>query len=373
MSIKEKVVVYPFDMEFMPILRCHQFNEKYDVVGLVSPNGWGIAGRDAGFVDSGENIGIKVSKDFEPMLDMCDTVIFSESDTSLDFNKIIKSKIEKAIENNKNIICTINIENETYKYFLKKCNAKGKYFKYYNCLRDQYEDKCSIEYINEIETPVIFVVGMSERTNKFAIQLGLRELYISMGYNVSLIGSRKYCEMLGFHSLPAFMYNKGIEDFEKIVMFNHYIKNLEINERPDLIIIGIPGGLFPMNNQFTNRFGMMACKISRAITPDATVLSTLYEEYTAEYFKELSTVIKYRYSVEIDCYNLSNTKFDWSRSKQNNKMSYLTIDSKHIDEKKQKLSIIGVPIFNSLSIDDVENMGKYLLDKLSSYSEVESL
>lgn len=376
MNIKEKVIVYPFDIEFIPILRNNTLNYKYDIVGLVSPNGWGLTGKDAGFVDSVENIGMKVSNDFESLLDTCDTVIFNESHTPLNFEKIIKPKIDKAIDENKNIICTINIEMDVYKEFVERCSSKGKYFRLHRNIEEEiFNNTFDIEYIHKISTPVIFVMGMSERTNKFDIQLALRKLYIDLGYKVSQIGSRRYCEMLGFHSVPAFMYNSRIDEHKKIVMFNHYVKNIEISEEPDLIIIGIPGGLLPINNQFTNKFGMMAYEISRAITPDAAILSILYDEYTPEFFKELSTMVKYRFATEIDCYNLSNMKFDWNSSTQNDKVSYIMIDSNVIDEEKKKLGMLDLDtlVYNSLSVEDAKEMGEHLINKLASYSEVESI
>ncbi|KHD13715.1 TIGR04066 family peptide maturation system protein [Clostridium butyricum] len=373
MSIKEKVLIYPFDREFMPMLRSSSFNDKYEVIGLVSPNGWGVNGKNAGYLDLGEDLCIKISKDFFSLIDECDTVIFNKSNISLDFDKFIKPKLNSCIEKNKNIICTIFLEKEVCDYISEKCISSNKYFKYYDIESMIGNYECDVEYIHKFNTPVIFVLGMSECTNKFYIQLQLRDIYKKTGYKIAQIGSKHYCEMLDFHSMPVFMYSSNIADYKKIVMFNHYLKNIEVTENPDLIIIGVPGGLFPINDQFTNKFGIMAYEIARAVTPDAVVLSTLYEKYNSKFFNEVCTVVRYRFGADVDCCNISNMKFDWSTSSQNNLLSYTMIDSKVIDNMKDTLTSASVPIYNCLNNKDIKTMADYIIEKLSSYSDIETV
>ncbi|RCX15468.1 peptide maturation system protein (TIGR04066 family) [Anaerobacterium chartisolvens] len=373
MPKRERVMVYPFDVEFAPILRHQAMLGNYDIVSLSSPNGWGLCGKDAGIADCGEPIGIDIHSDFDLLLDNCDTVIFSESHIPVNPAKILYPKISMSIEKHKNILCTANIDIELYDSIVEKCDKQGVYFKYYNNRNSCILDECEDEDIYKINTPIIFVIGMGERTNKFQIQLSLRKYFMQMGYKISQIGSRSYCEMLGFHSMPAFMYSNAIKDYKKIILFNHYVKSIEMSEKPDAIIIGIPGGVIPFNDKFTNRFGMTAFQISMAVKPDTAVMSVFYEKYQDKYFKELHTMIKYRFATEIDCYSLSNVKFDWGNSKQNGMMSYVTIDSKMINEKKKSFSFFNCPVFNMLNSEDAERTGEYLMNRLQNYSDVESI
>jgi peptide maturation system protein (TIGR04066 family) len=125
----------------------------------------------------------------------------------------------------------------------------------------------------DIDTPVIFVLGTGERTNKFEIQLALRENMMKMGYKASQVGTREYCELLGFHSFPRFMFGNGISEISKIASFNRFIKSLERDECPDVIIIGVPRGIMPFNNRLPNGYGILAYEVSQAVTPDSTVYS----------------------------------------------------------------------------------------------------
>lgn len=73
---KEKVLVYPYDYEFTPVLRHIGLLHGLNVTILVSPGGWGLSGKDAAYSDGGIPLGITVRSDFDESLDECDTVWF---------------------------------------------------------------------------------------------------------------------------------------------------------------------------------------------------------------------------------------------------------------------------------------------------------
>ena len=120
---KEKINIYPFDKEFLDILRnSSKFKENYEINKLISPRGWGYCGKDAGMIDYGEVLGLTVESSFEGNLDECDTVIFTKPNKEVDYEEIIKNKIDLAIEKNKNIICLLDLEDEEINRIRKKCN-----------------------------------------------------------------------------------------------------------------------------------------------------------------------------------------------------------------------------------------------------------
>ena len=93
-----------------------------------------------------------------------------------------------------------------------------------------------------------------------------------------------------------------------------------------------------VNDSFTGDFGIMACEISQAVTPDVGVLSTFYEDFMPIYFSKISTLVKYKLGFDINFYNLSNIKFDWEAANENKKESYLIVDSGFVDSKKHYLT-----------------------------------
>ncbi|EMS71616.1 TIGR04066 family peptide maturation system protein [Ruminiclostridium cellobioparum] len=369
---EKRTLVYPYDVEFTPILRHPEMLPDYNIVALVSPQSWGFNGRDASAADGGDKLGINVSNDFEGLLPCCDTVMFSESDHKLDFEGNILPKVVIAAEQGKDLAFLSDLEDENIEALEEICLKYKVKLKFFSNMGDRFFNRDSDYYkLQKINTPVVFVTGVHEKTHKFEIQLSLRAAFINAGYRVSQVGTRNYCEMLGFHSFPQIMYNSCWSERTKILAFNHYIKDMENNEKPDIIIIGIPGGVMRLSESFAGRFGITAFEISQAVSADAVVLSTFYEEYLPEYFNNLFTSMKYKLDFDITCFNLANVKFDWDVVRETGSESYLLMDSSFIDKKKAGYKTLNTPVFNVLNKEDGTNIANCLIDTLSYYGEVD--
>lgn len=373
--MKKNILVYPFDNEFNPILKHQNLLDEYQISNVVSLKGWGFCGKDAGESDNRSNLNYTVTNEFNDNLDQCDAVLFCETRTPVDFDKFIMPKVDTAVKKGKDIIFITELSESNLERVINTCNQYNVDFKYlYNNNTENFKKLEELTHfeqsILDINTPVIFIMGTSEKTNKFDIQLSLRENIMKKGYKISQVGSRRYCELLGFHSFPSFMYSV-LDETSKIVMFNRYIKSIEINESPDIIIIGIPGGNMPFNDKFTNKFGIMSYEISQAVNPDICVFSSLYSEYNMDYFGKISNSTYYKLGYNIDCFNLSNNSFDWASSENNNKEVFLTINSNIVDEKIKDYSKLDTKVYNILNDDSANKMAEYLLDKLIKYAETE--
>lgn len=368
MKDKYNTMIYPFDIESMPLIRHNNMIERYRFKYLVAPNGWGLTGKDASCTDEGPKIGIKVDNDFDKVLEKCDTVFFNKSSEELDFYKSIYPKMIRSAENAKNILCNIKLDSKVIKELTSKCNKNGKKFRYLcNELIDfKYP---SIEHIHSFDTPIIFVIGAFERTNKFEIQLSLREKFIEMGYKVAQVGTRNNCELVGFHSFPEFMMNKSFDETQKIVMFNHYIKKIEKEEQPDVIIIGIPGGTIPITDIHINRFGILAYEIYNAVSPDAVVLSILYDNnLSKDKIEQIAKIHEDRFGYNIDCINIGNVILNKDFDLFINLTKFIPIDWELIDKKVEVYNSISKPIFNILNSKDKEKMSDFLVDLLAEDS-----
>jgi peptide maturation system protein (TIGR04066 family) len=168
------------------------------------------------------------------------------------------------------------------------------------------------------------------------------------------------------------MYSTCLPETKKIILFNNYIKKIEIEEQPDIIVIGIPGGLMPFNKEFYNNFGIFAFEISQAIFPDIAIFSTLYGDYLPIYFEKISLSIRYKLGFEVDFFNLSNNKFDWKGSKDAKSMQYLTLDSELVDLKTQNFKKNNLPVTNILNQEDAKALTDNVIKKLTGNADIVS-
>lgn len=367
--LKKKAMIYPVDRQAVPILRYNFLIEEYDIIYAVSPKGWGVNGKDCGVLDGGNNLNKIITSNFEEALQICDCVIFTESDMPLSFEKMIFPKMKKALEAGKDIICTLEIPKE-FKEDIDKL-SKNSNFKYYSKEKSFNFNQIDHEYIYDISVPIMGVFGTAERSSKFNIQLALRQRLIDQGYKVSQIGTKHYSELLGFHSFPKFMWNSNISESNKIMLFNHFIKKIEVEEKPDIILIGVPGGLMTYNNNYTNRFGILAFEVCNAIQFDSVVVSTLYNDYNENYFAAMKQTLKYRLGIEIDAFNIAPLKGDFEVLDNMNRFDYITLSSDFVDNKIKAYGNTNFKIFNILNDENSDELVNYLIDKLAGYSDIQ--
>ncbi|ASA25345.1 TIGR04066 family peptide maturation system protein [Paenibacillus donghaensis] len=356
----KKVAIYPFDIESAPLVRYKEYLRSYDLMGVFSPRGWGI-NKDISMVDGGEK-GLTIETDLINSVINYDTLIINQPCRTLDFNKNVLPLIISKIQEKKEIILNW-YENESFiKELCERLSVP--------CSVMSYDRNLFVNHnkLMDITVPIVFVCGFTEMANKFFTQLTLREYFTKEGYNISQIGTKKYSELFGFKSFPAFMF-ESISDSEKIILFNNYVKQIEIEERPDLIIIGIPGSVIPFNNRYNYHFGSFANIISHSIEADAIIANILYGDYNQKIFDLKRNIMKYKYGWNVDCFSMSNFYVDLTSTLPDGELQFSKVGSELLDGKIESTlkSVNNINIFNSLNDTHKFTMCKMIEDKLLSY------
>lgn len=372
--MKKRAVVFPYNEESGSLLRHHDLLTEYEVIAAVSPAGMGLTGKDAGHAYGGEALHLTVHSSIASLECDYDTVIIADPGIEIDMSEYILSEVIPAIQSQKSIVCLYKLNKQALYKLQEMCDSHGiPLIALLNGPNRKQKELSKLaetddERLTDIQTPMLLVAGLFENTNKFDIQLCLRRYFLQQGYNVSQIGTRSYCELFGFHSFPEVMFS-NIPEWQKIVFFNHLCKGIEMAEKPDLIIIGVPGGIMPYNKELTNRFGVLAYEIANAVTPDGVVMSILYEDVNELYLENICASAKYKLGFEIDCFNYSNHKLDLHSSKREQKKSFITLGTERVEHKKKSLAHMDIPVFNSLNSEDCIHMPKLLENKLAGYAE----
>ncbi|MDD3415194.1 MAG: TIGR04066 family peptide maturation system protein [Lachnospiraceae bacterium] len=358
------VAIFPFGKEFEIVLKYSELLQEINVTHLLAPNGFGLSEkvvtvREKKYIVY-DRIKEKEKNDFQALM-------IVESFQKISFG-IICQQIEIFGMWKKKILIARHFTNEENNIILDICR------KYdvelidttaeFNVMQTIYSPFMEIR---EIHTPIVAIAGNGENCSKFELQLEIRKRLLEDGYAVSSIGSRRNCELLGMHSFPQFMLEKILSEEEKIICYNNYIKLIEKTEQPEVIVIGIPGGLMPVTKKKHIHFGISAYEIFNAVVPDFTILTLHKDAYNEEYFDEISNFFKYRFNIKPDCYILSNYAIDRFSIGSVMPIKYIEHDSLEI-EKQEKRYVHKV--YNQNSYDD---MYRYMIETLSSYEETKIL
>lgn len=367
-----RMLVFPYGYNCEPIVRHANFLEQcYEIVALVSPGGWGMAGKN---IVLGKNkVSTHVYERIEEVTEEFDSLFipdFGEIDEEVE-NRLI-NEIIKLFPNLTHIICAARFTSLNEKKLKEICQRNSQFCDFINYSENKSLDKYGLmenctahQSIKAINIPVVCIVGWWEKTDKFEVSLMLREHFLQAGYQVSQVGSRSECEMFGFHSFPDFMYNKNIDAEDKIIYFNRWIDNMVRKEKPDLLIITIPGAMQNFNNELTRGFGILHHLVFQSIIPDILIMCTIYLQGTSQALENISKSCKYKFGAAVDAFHMSNLVIDKNDSEERGYVVtsniYRKIVSKTIAERFCNSSI---PVFNMLDQMDSDNMFDTLMDKL---------
>lgn len=347
----ENILLYPYNRLYESYVRfgCKDIDKR--ITSLVSPSGWGLVG------DCISNKYI-VSDNFIEEIDKNDIVWFVEDDRLSLPDKVLFHYLNIAINAKKKILFTRYKNKDQYKKAFDLIPQTQRIF-----LQKKYlENNEKLVHCYRINCPIIIIMGVEEQTQKFDVQIAITRKLEKYGYKISSISTRNDSEIVNMHSFPSFMMGNQLSNLEKIIRYNHFVKNIEINESPDIIIVGIPGSVIPFNDFFHNDFGILAYMISYAVPCDYAIMCMSFPLDGSGDFSELIDDFKIKFGFNIEWCHISSTIVDTTKMIDEHKISYLTMDKKYINEVLYNFS--GRNASYLLKEENCENVANLLIQKL---------
>lgn len=338
----KNILIYPYDGENYPYFKFL----KWEKCHLISPPGWGYVGNS---VEIDENI-FKISADFETKVKDSDIVWFVNSRWDLDYDKYIYPRILLANQLKKKIIIT-RVLTEEQKNILKKIIT---------CDRlNMYEEVHEVETNNimyPINSPIVCIAGANEYCNIIDIQMYIHQSMLSSGYNIVSVVPEKEGVVLGLPVFPSFM-SAEISEQRKIVQFNHYIKNIEEKYHPELIVVGIPGALYKVNNYYLGNMGITAYEVAQATPPDYVIINTMFQRNG---YEDIRNNAKNIFNREIDAINICDKILDEEKCEKSQDTIYVSLNPEYVKEKLKNYD----NIYHLSDIDDKKKLLHTMLDAL---------
>ena len=339
----KNALFFPYGYEFAPILNGLLTQKLIDTsIKLISPEGWGLSGLDAGEAFGRPKIGIKISNDLENEMKKSRSFIavpFKDTgneETNQFINLMIDENIQLAKSMKLNVLDLREIVGE---------NIPG----------------VILNHRIEINCPIVFVNGLTENLNKLDVMMELYHSLTKKGYKISLIGTRHYCNIINMNAFPQFMFDT-ISESKKVKLFRTFVHNVYHSEKPDLLIVGIPGASVPFNDDFDSGYGIMHFLVSMAVRADFSITCTNFGYCDVEKIHMLFT---YRFRHGIDCVILSNTQLIYNPEDIVEKLNFGTLDFTKVDEFINKHAAKSkFPIYNIFNKNNVESLSNLVVEKL---------
>ncbi|MDR2569150.1 MAG: TIGR04066 family peptide maturation system protein [Oscillospiraceae bacterium] len=355
--IKEQVTIYPYNNDYEPFINHKSMIHSMEIISLVSPKGWGMTGD---VINSDDSL-MEVHDNFSVGINSCTTVWFVEDDLIPLPHELLFLNVTEAIEKKKKIIFSRYKDKQLYQEVDRMIPTE---LKLTPPRYEVYDNLFNPKKLYSINIPIVIIAGISEKTDKFSIQVKLRNQFMKRGYKVSSVSTRLDSSIIGMHPLPSFMLDNHKSTEERILEYNHFIKHLELIEQPEIIIIGIPGGVLPYNNYLYNKFGVMAFEICNSVRCDCAVLCSLFSDYSHDYFDEIAEGLFNKYEMDILYHHIAARMRDNLHDSINEyEFNYLSLDENYVKEKIKACGIMNA--YNMLDVNDASKVVENIIEKFS--------
>jgi hypothetical protein len=165
-------------------------------------------------------------------------------------------------------------------------------------LRDQMLHTC--------DTPVIFVAGAIDNRETYIIGKNMEKQMKLLGCKVAFISQNDLSNYGLSIPFPKQFRDEKTKIEDQMTYLNFYLKSIEINYKPDLIIIEIPSGILYNPSTRPNNFGINFKLISTVVLPDYMIISSPVDYYNRDFYNELASYCKNITRKTIDVFHLGN-------------------------------------------------------------------
>lgn len=127
--------------------------------------------------------------------------------------------------------------------------------------------------LRKISSPVVAIVGTSQRQGKFTLQLKLKMLFEQSGYIVGMLGTEPSSLLYGADGVYPIGFDSTVEisGYEAIIYVNSLMGKIE-DKNPDLIIVGSQSQTVPVTDGWVGFYPIKQHEFLLGCVPDCYIL-----------------------------------------------------------------------------------------------------
>lgn len=212
------------------------------------------------------------------------------------------------------------------------------------------------------DIPIVAVAGEGSNCDKFKTCLEMKKQTEKKEYKVMTVVANSLGYFMGAKLFPKEMFQNDIALQVKIHIFREWLIKEAKEDKPDMILIEIPGGILPLCEKEPNQYGEANLIISSAFKIDYTVINLYYDEvFLEEHLNDLEKICKYRLSMPLTAIGICRQQYLASIDRPLVEYRY------YRDKDLTEVSIPG--IYKNIKTYDESSIDKfmdYLIDQMSS-------
>ena len=299
MNGKKRIAFFPVFADTLPIIRYYgRYRSDVEIVELISPPGSCVCGKDAGFLDNREPIGMTVKSPDEANPDLWDELyILCHDVLGLEENevqeKLYNPMLSIAQSSNKSVR---TVSSNTID--IKASGTNSRKYKRQGVLAP-------------IKKYMVFVGGVIGEANSFEVFLNLYG-ELRRNLRVAAFSTSENAEICDVVSLFNLVQERSLFEAEKVFAINNAISNAIKETDADLVLIHVEEAMMSFSNSLTNGFGIVPYMFSQIVSPDFSICCLPCDCTDPEFITEFAQGLEGRFSFSPDVWHISNALLDHS-------------------------------------------------------------
>jgi len=362
----KKIVTFPYHPDVETLIRFRTSLQGYQLAGFLSYK------EDRNILSRlNKSIGFDGLAD-EDILCGCDALVILDNYRDYGKSKYYRI-IDEALKLQKEVLVTplaemqLDLTKYKDKYQLLKCIPDG--------ISDKIGENNSLSRahkLQEIDIPIIGVIGVGKHCGKFESQLLLKSI-LDEEYETALIASNSLGTLFGCYTLPSSLFR--ICEFQaKIFEFNNFVEVVSENGIYDVVVIGIPEGIMPFEREEFHHFAEYPLVISSAVHIDAAILCTYFTiglsmEHEEQALRELVLFCESRFGLSVDIVSKSRVACEVPLS-EFERIIFEFLDQEFLGKHCSRFELSGFSLVNVWDRDSVNEVVDTLLLRLRENADV---
>lgn len=352
MKKSDALIIYPVNKTNIGIVRW--LAQRYKIIAL-SPCGFSILGRDVGVIDNRNKLGIRSNETIsdEEMLRNCKNIEIIEYEDEIS----IRSKLENLIQ-----LADLKGASVKYHFFSREEYQKELEKQSNKWLKFRWMDRPVDFVFTGFKIPIIYVGSLFDESKSYELFLGLVLLLREKGIKVSGMGCDKTCSIFGTYRIPEKFSELNISNDEKIKNLRNYLKCIVSLEKPEILVVQVPGAMMALNNALTNGFGVDTYLFSNVTSPDLFYCCMPYELINPENIEQYKKYFENKFNFPLEGLVATNQIIDGTESFYGQKIQYFYQDITEMEQKLKKSKTCSTQVYNLYSEKELQVMVQKIID-----------
>ncbi|MBE3520325.1 MAG: hypothetical protein IMW97_08590 [Firmicutes bacterium] len=365
--MRTPAALFPFYSQLLPYVRqFEELQDEYLLRRLVSLSGFGLCGRDAAYSRNQPELGIRVTDTLEPDDPTWDVLLLTRAVGTEAAESILESEAERVLVCGKAVLYFGSSITSVPKRMWTLSEAyPGRVHIHAGETGMPVSLRVSNNYYNHLHAPVVLVGGLVEEADTSEVLLRLAVRLRADGLFFTGIVRHSIGKLFGLHTLDHIFDRKDLTEAEKIQKLNVFLKTLEIEERPDVIIVEAPDALMRFSDFAPNGFGIRTYMVCQAARPDFLVCCVPCDMVNGDFLDVLSLDFERRLGCPIHAAHVSNVVVDAMDAMQRHSISYVHADMNAVSKQVARWSEdSAIPLFDVVG-DGIEGLYGRLCDAVT--------